>query len=193
MNCTYAAAHAACQQAKKKAFRLIKAENWFFFLVTSFTDRGVLYTYTCTCTYNTMPPLFFVSFPYFQTKVPVLSLMLSCRVINCFLTNSTSSSSFLTSQGGFCTHDRFHLHQQPIHEKIRHFVCRTVGVTIDLLNMEIKGGKEREGGQSARVPNLLPFLISFLPTCYISISTVASMKPILARFWPCGCREHDYL
>ena len=29
---TSAAAHAACQQAKerKKAFRLIKAENWFF-------------------------------------------------------------------------------------------------------------------------------------------------------------------
>lgn len=42
------------------------------------------------------------------------------------------------------------------------------------------------------MPNLLPFLISSLSTCYISISAVASMKPNQARFWPCGCREHDY-
>lgn len=131
---TSAAAHAACQQAKerKKSIPLNKSRKLVFSLVTLLTDREVLYTCTCTL-YNTLPLLFFAFFPPIQTKVPVLSLMRKNSVINCFLTNSTQSSSFLTSQGGFCIHDCLHLHQQPVHKKIEHLVvCRTVGVTIDL-------------------------------------------------------------
>lgn len=119
-------------EKKKKSIPLNKSRKLVFSLVTSLTDREVLYTCTCTL-YNTLPLLFFASFPPFQIKVPVLSLMRKNSAINCFLTNSTQSSSFLTSQGGFCTHDYLHLHQQPVHKKIEHLVvCRTVGATIDL-------------------------------------------------------------
>lgn len=104
-------------ERRKETFRLIKPIIGFF----------------PTCMYNTLPLLFFASFPPFQTKVPLLNLIQQNSVINYFLTNSKQSSSFLTSQGGFCTHDCLHLHQQPVHKKIEHLVvCRTVRVTVDL-------------------------------------------------------------